>query len=237
MKLRYTVGLAALGLAAAALIGVGRPEPARSQGDDARRVTVSGIGRVESVPDVATFGFGVSSRSSTAKEALESNSAAMRDVIEALRSAGVAAKDLRTEQVSLTPQFDENGRTVVGYTATNSVSAKVDELEHAGDVVDAAVQAGANEVSGPALSRDDQAALYTKALRSAVAEARSKAEALAEASDASVGRALTIVEQGTGDGPEPPYYARMAMAADGSTPIEPGTEQIQAQVSVTFELQ
>ncbi len=236
MKLRYAVGLAALGLAAAALIGVGRPEPARSQGDDSRRVTVSGMGRVESVPDVATFSFGVSSRSSTAKEALESNSAEMRDVIAALRTAGVPGKDLRTEQVSLTPQFDENGRTVVGYTAMNSVSAKVDELEHAGAVVDAAVQAGANQVSGPALSRDDQAGLYAKALGNAVDEARRKAEALADASGASVGRALTIVEQGTGGGPEPMYEAR-ALASDFSTPIEPGTKQIQAHVTVTFELQ
>jgi uncharacterized protein YggE len=237
MKRRYALVLAAVGLVAAALVGVGRPEPARSESDDVRRVTVAGMGSVESVPDVATFGFGVSTRSATAKEALDGNAAQTRRVISALRAAGVSAKDIRTEQVSLTPQFDENGRTVVGYTATNSVNAKIDDLGDAGSVVDEAVGAGANQVDGPALSREDQSALYRKALESAVAEARRKAEALADASGASVGRVLTIVEQGTGGGPEPIYYAQAMMARDGATPIEPGTEQIEAHVTVTFELQ
>jgi uncharacterized protein len=235
MKPMHLGILALVGLAAAALAGVGRPEPARSQDDDSRHVTVSGSGRVASVPDVASFSFGVSSRSATAKGALDANASEMRRVIAALHAAGVASKDIRTEQVSLMPELDENGRVVTGYAASNSVSARMDELGDAGNVVDAAVGAGANQVYGPALSREDQTELYAKALRNAVADARRKAEAVADASNASVGRVLTVVEQGVG-GPQPLYEARAAMA-DDSTPIEPGTEQIQAGVTVTFALQ
>lgn len=236
MKLTHLAVLAALGLAAAALIGVGRPEPARSEDDASRHVTVTGTGTVESVPDVASFSFGVESRGSTAKEALAANASELRRVIEALRVHGVSSKDIRTEQVSLMPQLDDNGRTVVGYAASNSVRAEIDDLGDAGAVVDAAVGAGANQVYGPALSREDQTELYAKALQRAVAEAREKAEALAGASDASVGRVLTIDETGAA-GPPVPYYAERATgAALATTPIEPGTERIQAQVRVTFAL-
>jgi uncharacterized protein YggE len=236
MKLSYIVVLAAAGVAAAAFIGVGRPEPAHSQSEDVRRVTVTGAGEVETTPDVASFSFGVETRGSTAEDALGANSEEMRRVIAAVREAGVSREDIRTQNVSLAPQRSDDGRTVTGYVATDSVRAEVDELGRSGTVVDAAVGAGANLVYGPSLSREHQDALYRKALQAALDEARGKAEALAEAGGASVGRVLTIAEQGS----QQPYaYERMAAltAAPDTTPVEPGKETIHAQVTVTFALQ
>ena len=236
MKTFHVVALVAAALAAAAFSGVGRPEPAHSQTDEPRRVTVSGLGSVDSVPDIASFSFGVETSGAGADDALQANARQMRRVIEALRAAGVSLKDIRTESVSLMPRLDDDGRTIAGYTAHNSVRVEVEELARAGDVVDAAVDAGANQAYGPTLARADQDALYRKALRSALDDARKKAAALADAGGASVGRVLTIVEAGSAD-PQVAYESAALAARSAETPIEPGTEHIQARVTVTFALQ
>lgn len=237
MKPLRIAALALLGLAAVALAGIARPEAA--QGEEprpGRSVTVSASGTVESVPDTAQFSFGVESLGATAKEALAANGVEMRRVIEALRKAGIDLRDVRTQNVSLHPRYGDDGRQVVGYTATNGVSTQIDELGRAGAVVDAAVAAGANQVYGPSLMREDRDELYRKALESAVAEARAKAQTLASAGGASVGEVVEIVE-GTAVQPPMPLYERAAAAdAAAPTPIQPGTEKIEATVTVTYAL-
>ena len=115
-------------------------------------------------PDTATTTFGVVTQGATAQEAMSRNSQEMAKVIDALKRAGIASKDLQTQYVSLDPRYDNQGREVVGYTASNSVAAIVRDLAQVGDVIDAAVAAGANNVGGPSLSRDDQDKLYRDAL-------------------------------------------------------------------------
>src|SRR4029450_8495073 len=97
--------------------------------------------------------------------------------------------------------MDENGNAVAGYTATNSVTVTIRKIADAGDVVDAAVGAGANQVYGPNLLASDQNAAYRKGLAAAVAEARTKAEALARASGVSLGRVTAVTE--SGESPQP----------------------------------
>jgi uncharacterized protein YggE len=120
---------------------------------------------------------------------------------------------------------------IVGYVASNTVTATIKRIGDAGDIVDAAVEAGANQVSGPNLLASDQDAAYRNALKAAVADARGKAEALASASSSTLGKITAIVE---GGGAIPMPLA--AGAKDSSAPIEPGTQQIEATVSVTFAL-
>lgn len=227
----------ALGLLAlAAVVGVARPEGAQSAaGDEQSAITVTGSGSVETTPDQAHFSFGVSTRGRTASEALAANAAEARRVIAAVAGAGVDRKDIRTDVVSLSPRFSENGETILGYTAENSVSATLRTLERAGAVVDAAVRAGANQVYGPALAKANQDRLYRNALENAVEDARAKAQVLAKAAGRSVGRALTIVESGA----TPPVLeaTKAADAPAAGPPIEPGTQEVQAMVSVTFALQ
>jgi uncharacterized protein YggE len=164
----------------------------------------------------------------------------MRKLLDALRAAG--ATDLQTQHVSLSPRYVERpvdaggggGKVGAnGYTAHNSVSATVKQLARAGAVIDAAVAAGANHVSGPNLTRADTSDIYRQALEAAVDDARESAEALADAADLTLGRVTAVVEGS--DAPSPlPMAARAADEAGGSTPIEAGEQEIRATVTVTF---
>jgi len=224
---RLTIIISAL-LALAAVAAVTRAGDApAAAGEPGNGITVQGSGTVSTVPDRAQLSFGVESRAATAKAALAANAVEMRKVIAAVKAAG--ATDVQTQSVSLQPQYSEAG-AVRGYIAQNSVSATIRELAKAGAVIDAAVDAGANQVSGPGLSRGDQAELYRQALRAAVADARTRAQALAAAANLSLGRVTQILESGSA--PPPVIFA--AKAEDAGTPIEPGTQQIVASVQVTF---
>jgi uncharacterized protein len=206
-----------------------RASSAASEGSGG--ITVQGIGTVTSVPDRAQLSFGVESQGDTARAALAANGAEMRRVLAALKAAG--AKDVETQYVSVSPRYGDE-MSVVGYVATNSVSATVEQIAGAGVVIDAAVEAGANQVSGPSLSLEDQDALYRDALEAAVADARDRAEALASAANVSLGRVKTIVE---GGGMSPPVpYASDALRAAEATPIEAGKQEISASVTVTFAI-
>jgi hypothetical protein len=155
----------------------------------------------------------------------------MTRVIAALKAQGIAAADLRTELVSLSPRYSQNGETVVGYTATNSVSAAVRNLARTGAIIDAAVDAGANQVSGPALVRSSASALYRAALRAAIADARGKARTIATASGLHIRRITDVSESSAAPSPSP--LAAKA-SADASTPVETGSTLVEAAVTVTF---
>lgn len=194
-------------------------------------ITVQGTGTVTSVPDQAQLSFGIESQGETARAALAANGAEMRRLIAALKAAG--AKDVKTQYVSVSPRYGDE-MSVLGYVATNAVSATVDQIAKAGAVIDAAVEAGANQVSGPSLSLSDQEQLYRDALEAAVDDARERAEVLASAANVSLGDVKAIVEGG-GASPPMPYAADAAMRAE-STPIEAGKHEISATVTVTFSI-
>ena len=235
MKLVHIVALAALALAVGALAGVGRPEAAQSAEEEPPvGLTVTGTGSVRTVPDRASFSFGVQSEGATARAALTANTAAAKKVVDAIRAAGVAAADLQTSQVSLSPRSNEMGTEIVGYTAFTTVTATIRELGRVGAVVDTAVDAGANTLSGPSLTRGDTDALYRQALRAAYTDAREKAETLAAASGRTLGNVTAIVEGAQGSVPVP--LAAAQDAARSSVEIAPGTQSIDASVSVTFAL-
>jgi uncharacterized protein YggE len=228
---RWILFLSALLLVASAIAGIAQPRFGRAAETPAKKtITVTGNGTVTTVPDRASFQFTVESRAATAKAALAKNADEAAAVIAALKNAGIAAADLQTSQVYLNPQMNQDGTDVVGYVASNSVSAKT-TLAKAGAVVDAAVGAGANGVSGPMLSRSDEDARYRDALKNAVADALDKAKALAGASGLTLGGVQTVIE-GSQASPPIPFAAKAA--ADSTTPIEPGTQTIEATVTVTY---
>ena len=230
MKTRI-LPIAGLLLLAATVVAVALPGAATSAAAEPAGITVQGTASVESVPDRAELSFGVESQGETARAALAANAAEMRRVLAALKSAG--ATNVKTQYVSLSPRYSERNEAQ-GFGATNTVSATVRDIARAGAVIDAAVAAGANQVYGPSLSRGDQTALYRQALKTAVENARATAQALAAASGLSLGRVTAIVEGGGAPQPLPFAAADKAMAE--STPIEPGTGEVTATVSVTFSL-
>jgi uncharacterized protein YggE len=216
---------------AIAFAGVGRPETAHGDSTQTDVVTTIGHGVVTVVPDEAAVSAGVRTNAATAAAALSDNARIANAVVAALKRAG--GKELQTQQVSLYPQTDEQGN-VTGYTAQNTVSAKA-KIADAGGLIDAAVAAGANTVDGPTLTVSDTDALYRQALKKALENARAKAQALADAGGFGVGPVSTVVEQGAAP---PVVFQPMAGAAKAadSTPVEPGTQDVTADVTVSFTI-
>jgi uncharacterized protein YggE len=218
-------GLALFG--AAAIAGVAQPHlahSASSPSSDTKTISVTGDGSIETVPDTATFSFTVTTNADTAKAALAKNGATADAVAAALQGAKV-----QTSEVMLQPQLNDDGTAVLGYTASTTITAE-SELAKAGPLVDAAVAAGATGVSGQSWSRSDYNALYRQALQSAVADAKAKAQELADAGGLTLGSVMSMTEGGGVVQPLP--YA--SAAADGVAKLQPGTQTVDASVTVTF---
>ena len=197
-----------------------------------RTITVDGTGMVSTVPTRADFTFGVSTNGATATAALAANGRLMTKVIAAIKARGVPEAQIQTAEISLTPNRNQSGDRILNYTASNSVTARVQPLANAGPVVDAAVRAGANEVDGPSLTSADEQSLSRRALAAAVADARARANALAAAAHVKLGSVRSISEQSTTTPPTP----FQSPAAASSTPIQAGTVQIEADVTVTYAI-
>src|SRR5919198_416909 len=226
-------------LAAATIVGVaafaGVAQPQAAHGDVTapadNKVTVNGHGTVTVVPDEATVSAGVRTDAATAAAALAQN-AQIAGAVGALKNAG--GKDLQTQQVSLYPQTDEQGK-VTGYVAQNTISAKA-KIPDAGGLVDAAVGAGANTVDGPTLSISDQDTLYRQALKKAVEDARTRAEAIAEAGGFALGQVTSVSEQSAATPPIVYDRAAALSAKAAPTPVEPGKQDVTADVTVSFAI-
>jgi uncharacterized protein YggE len=196
-------------------------------------ITVVGTGTVKVAPDVAEWSFGVQASADSAAAALADATEATERVVAALREAGITQEDLRTEQVSVYPRTGEDGLSVTGYDASNTVRATIRDLDRSGPTVDAAVAAGANQVYGPTLTVSDAERRYADAVAAAFDDAQARAEAIAAKAGVTLGAPIAIVEGG-GGGPVPLYEATEAAAADVA--IEPGTQDVGATLTVTFAI-
>lgn len=220
------------GIAVAAVVLAGGANAATAP-SSTNTVTVTGTGSVTAVPDQASFDFTVTTKAATAATALAKNGTDVRAVIAAVKGAGVDAADIQTAQVSLDPVMSSDGTSVVGFTASETISVTKLSIAKAGGIVDAAVGAGATSVSGPSLTLSSQDALYNQALKAAVTQAKSKAHALADAAGETLGAIVTLNE---GGGMAPIPFAKSATDSAAGTPIEAGTQEVQATVTVTFAM-
>jgi uncharacterized protein YggE len=217
-------------LALAAVAAVLRPGAAHGAPARGGTVTTTGHASVHAVPDEAQVSAGVEAHAASAADALAQDAAAMTKVIVALKAAG--GRDLQTQEVSLWPRTDSDGN-VTGYVASNTVSATA-AIGRAGRLIDAAVGAGANNVDGPTLSVSKTDELYRDALKKAVDDARAKAEALAAAGGFGVG-SVTRVTETSAPQPLPFQHAAVGAAVRATdTPVEPGTQDVTADVTVSF---
>ncbi|HZO62789.1 MAG TPA: SIMPL domain-containing protein [Gaiellaceae bacterium] len=230
MKVLAAAGCLVALVAVLLVAGVGGAGSETSATAAQHSIVVVGAGAVTTVPDRAQVSFGVTTDARTASAALRANATEMAKVIAAVKAQGIAAADIRTDLVSLSPRTNQNGDAVVGYTATNSVTATLRSIAKVGPTIDAAVDAGANQVSGPNLVRSDATSIYRAALRAAIANARGKAQTIAAASGLHLRRITDVSESSSAPSPQP----LAAKAAADSTPVEPGSTQVEAAVTVTF---
>jgi uncharacterized protein YggE len=200
-------------------------------------VTVTGHGRAAGRPDTAVVSLGVEVRAAVAVDALTRANQRAAALIAAVRELGVAPADLVTRDVSLYPQFGDNGQQVIGYVAGNQVSATIRDIDRVGEILDGAVRQVGDEVrfGGISFSIDDPSALTAAARAAAVADARQKATQLAELAGARLGR-IVAMQEGGGAMPSTPKFAR-AMAMDGAVPIEAGSQAVAVDVVVSFRLE
>jgi uncharacterized protein YggE len=231
------LGLAGVGGALAAVGVLDRPG-----GSDDRGIAVSGEATVSVPPDLAEVTLGVEADGPTAAEAQRRTARTMEKVLAALAAAGVERKDLRTTQYSLTPvrRWDEPTRreVLLGYRAANLVTVRTGETGRVGQLVDAAVSAGATDVANLSFSVADRSKVREEALARAVADARHQAERLARAAGVRLGRVQTITDS-TAEAQPLSTWARLkeaGAAADGAPPLEPGRLRFTTRVQVTFGL-
>jgi hypothetical protein len=226
MKASFTISLLALAAAGAVSVSPAAAGPSRT-------ITVNGTGIVTTVPDEAQFTFGVSTTAATAKAALGANATRMTRLIAALKQAGIAPADIQTAEISLSPNTNENGSKVLSFTASNTVTVKTKQIAKAGAIVDAAVGAGANLVSGPSLGPSDQQVLQRRALKAAVADARGRALAISQAARVRLGAVISVSETSS----SPVQFAPTAKAAASpATPVEPGSVQVEEDVTAVFAI-
>nr|WP_166175937.1 SIMPL domain-containing protein [Altererythrobacter segetis] len=196
---------------------------------------------VNSAPDIAQVGTGVTTRARTAKDAVRLNAAAMQKVVDRLKALGIAAKDIQTSNFNLNAQFNypNGGGTPVfaGYEASNQVSAKVRQVDKVGDVLDALVAAGANNISGPTFMLDDDGAPQQAARNKAFQRGSSMAQDYARMAGYTGVRLLEVSENVQSRGPLPPMpYAVRAEAADAKTPIEAGEVGTTVSLTLKYEM-
>jgi uncharacterized protein len=202
-------------------------------------IRVTADARVSAQPDRAQIDIGINSRAPHSQEAAEQNARAVQAMLDAVRQA-VPAAQLKTISYSLNPNYDYHPGsepTINGYLAANVVQATVDDLARIGPVIDAATRAGANHVNGIHFTLRDEEAVRTEALRQAALKARAQADALAQALGLKLVRVLTVEE----DSPRiTPLFHPVARAAGVSsqvaTPVEAGTLEIAADVTLTVEV-
>jgi uncharacterized protein YggE len=213
--------------------------PALAQTHEMQRpqITASGEATLAVAPDLARLRAGVISEGKTAREASDSNKKTMAAVMAAITSAGIAEKDVQTSRYSIQPIYDQNRPvpgSFKGFQASNNVTVKIRDLDKIGEIIDRSVAAGANSMGGVEFLVAEPSKLLDTARADAVADARRKAEILAQAAGAKLGPALTITEQSSGF-QYPQLYQRMA-AAPPETPIATGEMTLRAAVTVSFEL-
>ena len=217
------------------------PVPAARADQAPPSISVTGSGSTSAVPDTGRVSAGVVSEAPGAADAVRANTAAMQQVFAALEKAGIPKKDIQTRNFSLSPLYAPHPRRtdvpeIIGYRAENLVEVSVTGVDKVGAVLDRLVAAGANQIGGISFSVGEPDPLLDEARRKAVADARRKAELLATAAGAKLGRVLQIEEQGGGR-PPGPWPMAMARAEAAPVPVAPGQLELAVTVGVTWALE
>ena len=240
MRYMTTRIMGALLLAAPAM-ALTPPALAASASPTETRLELQARGAARVVPDMVIVSAGVVTQAVDANGALRANAHRMESVISALRAAGISDKDLRTQAVTLSPQYryaDNVPPAIIGYQASNVVAVQFRDIGKSGAVLDALAKQGANEINGPSFIVEHRAIEEDKARRDAMRQLQDRAALYAQMTGLAVRRIVSISESGDSPAsPVPMVLARTASAvAQAKTAILPGEQEIGISVSVVFEL-
>jgi uncharacterized protein YggE len=203
-------------------------------------IRVTGEASITIKPDQAQIDIGVVTEAKNAQAAASENAERVEAVLGELRKVLGPGADIKTTSYSLTPMYHypkEGGApTITGFSATNVIQVKTNELTQVGKIIDTAAQSSANRIQGLQFTLKDEQAAYTQALREAVARAKAKAEAIASALGLKIVRVLRAEEGGPAARPVYAEGMRARAATQVQTPVEPGTIDVRAMVTLTVEV-
>jgi len=199
-------------------------------------LSLSASADVQVAPDYATVQSGVVTRAATAQQAVQDNARAMTAVFDALRRAGISGNDVQTSQLSVSPVYSDrrepetNDLTIIGYETRNTVSAKVRDTARVGNVIDAMVTAGANNIQNVSFGAEDTSAAMDQARREAIASLLARANLFADAA----GFELCGITRMSEDFARPAQPMMMARMESASTPVAAGQLSITASINADF---
>lgn len=238
-SINATTGLVVFALAIASLSGTAMADNA-SVG---RSISVVGQGEATGQPDQAQVNAGVQTQAATVAEASRENQEIVERIMQALDKSGIDKKDIQTTNYSIWPEqrHDPRGNgevAVTGYNVNNIVNVTISDVDKVGAVLAALTDAGANSVHGISFGVKDTAALEQGARAAAMADARNRAEALADLAGVKLGEVQSISMSLGGGYPMPMMGgARFAMAEASAAPgISPGQLSVSVQVQVTYAI-
>lgn len=196
--------------------------------------TVEGQGKVTVVPDTAMVNLGINTSGNSVKTAQADANGIINKISDALKKLGIDAKDIKTSNYSIYPQYDLS--KVASYQVNISLIVTVRQLDKINDVLDMATVNGANMVGGVQLTVDEdkQKELMQQARELAVKDAKQKADSLSRAAGLSLGRIINVVEGGIFNPRPMPMMAGLAKE-DTSTQIQPGSTDITSSVTLYYE--
>src|SRR5882724_3139323 len=211
--------------------------PALAQTVPPAMISVTGEATVSVPPDQAQIDAGVTTEAKTAREASDSNNAAMGKVLLALKGAGIEEKDYQTSRLSLQPESGPNRSTgpatIVGYRAINRVTIRLRDVTKVASIIDTLVGAGANDIGGINFTVSQASKLLDDAREQAIADARRKADIYAKAAGVTLGGPLSISEEGSA---APVYRGKMAAPMAAGAQVAQGEETLSVTVSVSWAI-
>jgi len=205
-------------------------------------IWVNGTGEVTVVPDTAILTLGVEAQETTVSAAQSEAAVAMNAVVNALKTNGVADKDIQTQWYNISPvtRWDDktNEQITTGYRVSNMVTAKIRDVTKAGTVIDAVAGAGGNltRINGISFTVNDPTAYNNQAREKAMQDAAARAQQLATLAGVTLGKAFYISESGSYI-PQPIRLFDSAVGSSASTPISPGEMDITITVQVGYAIE
>jgi uncharacterized protein YggE len=243
--LSFHLALRPLALAAALVLGACSPMSSTAQttpyvATDGTLLNVSAQGEAKRVPDIATISTGVVTRAADSNAAMRANADQMAKVVDAIKAAGIPAKDVQTSGISLNPtyQYGENQPPrITGYEAHNTVNVVVRDIAKLGKILDTLAAVGANQINGPTFDVDKKDEAMDEARRQAIEKAQARAEMYAKTLGMRVRRIVSISEGGQMGPPMPMMRMQaMEMAKGADTSVSPGENTLSVNLDVVFEL-
>jgi uncharacterized protein YggE len=259
---RRTLGAVAFSLLALSFSPAARAQPREPgppfpppQREGAMReppsIVVTGRGESKAAPDRAVVRLGAVAQAEQAQAAQDQVNAIVGRAIDALKKVGIAERDIQTAGISLSPVFSDGGPIpldqpgrglreprISGFRASNTVEVRVNDVAQVGAVIDAGVNAGANELQGVSFELKDDAKARSEALARAVEKARADANTMAAALGVALGPVEEAMAGGRNDIFPPPQFGRMAMEAlaAGGTSVQPGEVEVVATVTLRYRI-